>query len=331
MLLIIDPRKLHRGHLFPQKRTKRPPAVLELVLEQPLRRRDPPHERVMVPIHIPCLVSHLLLGRRLPPSPNPPVVRVPHGPDDPRIPIAQEVQKRAPRRFDDGLVEARVPRFDVPLHEDDFRFRVRGHELLREGHGGEIGRDGAKGAEQGVPFRPGEGGSLGEELGVLGHVPGGAIAQVGEPESGMVAFVAEDVARGLQSCWARDQKRINQHSGGIVSWAWSEGKGGREGRNDGGSTRVRLTHGARAREAQIHDFHRHGSDAALAIDLKIGFEKLGVSFLDGCHCRWVSERVVCEEDTTTSWLRRIGSKKKTEKGRMITLKTTTFCVTWRVA
>ena len=46
------------------------------------------------------------------------------------------------------------------------------------------------------------------------------------------------------------------------------------------------THGACAREAEIQDFHGYGSDAALAIVLEIRFEKLRMSFLDGCHCRW---------------------------------------------
>ena len=66
-----------------------------------------------------------------------------------------------------------------------------------------------------------------------------------------------------------------------------------------------LTHGARAREAEIHDFHGHGADAALAVDLKIGFEELGMSFPDGCHCRFESRSEWYVRDITSCWLCRV--------------------------
>ena len=67
----------------------------------------------------------------------------------------------------------------------------------------------------------------------------------------------------------------------------------------------RLTHGTRAREAEIHDLHGHGADAALAVNLKIGFEELGMSFLDGRHCRFESRSEWYGRDVTSCWLCRV--------------------------
>ena len=203
MLLIIDPGKIHLGYLLPQESTKRLPPIPQSILQQPIRGRDPSHELVMLSIHVSRPVLHLLLGIRSEPPPTPPAVRVPHRADDPRIPIPQEIQKRAPRRFHHRFVEARVPRFNFPLDEDDLRFRVGCDELFGESDGRGVSGDGAEGAEEGVPFGFGEGGSFGEEFGVLGCVPRGAVADVGEPEDGMVASVAEDIERDLQSCGIR--------------------------------------------------------------------------------------------------------------------------------
>lgn len=64
-----------------------------------------------------------------------------------------------------------------------------------------------------------------------------------------------------------------------------------------------LTHCARAREAEIHDFHGHGSDAALAINLKVWFEKFRLSFLDGRHCHPTKCEVSTRQEMSTiRWL-----------------------------
>ena len=75
-------------------------------------------------------------------------------------------------------------------------------------------------------MRPGERGPFGEELGVLGGVPGGAVAHVGEPEDGMVAAVAEDVEGCLQSCVVWEQRML-------VWWAFWVFEGRRRGGGEG--------------------------------------------------------------------------------------------------
>ena len=53
-----------------------------------------------------------------------------------------------------------------------------------------------------------KGAPFGEEFGVLGGVPSGAVAHVGEPEYGMKAAVAEDVEGCLQSCVVWEERML---------------------------------------------------------------------------------------------------------------------------
>lgn len=142
----------------------------------------------MLSIHRPRLRLHLLLRLRLEPASNPSKMTVTRRASQPGVPIAEEVQERAPAVLDHGAVEAPVPVLDVAFHEDDLRFWIDGHELTGESHGRGVSRDGAKGAEERVPLGASEGVALAEEFGILRRVPGAAVREVGEPFDGVVAF-----------------------------------------------------------------------------------------------------------------------------------------------
>ena len=146
----------------------------------------------MLAILISSPLPHLPLAPRAHPTNSPALVRITHRTDEPWINTGDEVHPRAPKAGHDGAAEALVPGVNVALHEQDFGVWVGSDEVLGESNGWRIGANGAVRAEELVPLLASEGGAFGEEFGVEGRVPDGAVADVGEEQGRVVAGVAKD-------------------------------------------------------------------------------------------------------------------------------------------